>query len=408
MRSRPTFRLAATVSLMMIALGCGVGSGSAHASCNSQGHSGCTGGATGPVAQTYGFNDNALFNPQIPREYFLDKLKSEGASYLRSDINWQFYEPKYKQYDNGYWAQFDRNYQDLLAKGVHEVIILIGTPYWALTPSGRGATSPDGQFRCDGSDHACVAPPDIYQPQIRAEWKAFVRKVVTRYPKAAAIEVWNEPNIQYFWLQKQDPTLYAHLLAATTRAAHHVDPSMPVLAGSTADYVGQSDATNTSADVFLRDIYKAVGSNAFSAISWHFYPCNDGQSVASQGDQLLGALRKVRDSFGDLGKPLWLTEVGASSGNSSCGGPGYGATGQANALVQALDWARSQQKAHDDLPVVLVNELMDEASRPALDVQNASSDNEYGLVAYHYDANTGQTTFVDKPAFAAVHSIIDR
>jgi hypothetical protein len=302
------------------------------------------------------------------------------------------------------WARLDQNYRDLLKIGVRQVITLITTPYWALTLAGRGAQSPDGSFRCDGSSAPCVAPPDIRNPLVRIEWQHFVREVVARYPQAAAVEVWNEPNVQGFWLQPQNPRLYARLLKATTTAVRQVSPTMPVLVGSLGGFVGASTMWNTAADTFLADVYRDAGRASFNAIGWHLYPCNNGQSIEEQGAYLLSALRGVRNAFNDSNKPLWLTETGFTSGsgaNATCGGGSYTEQQQAELLGETLDWAKAQD-AGGDLPVVLVYSLFDVASRQVLTIDNPDGASEYGVVAYHYDPLSGESTFLDKPAFAAV------
>ena len=41
--------------------------------------------------------------------------------------------------------------------------------------------------------------------------------VAQRYPEAAAIEIWNEPNVHWFWRPRPDPARYTELLVEALR-----------------------------------------------------------------------------------------------------------------------------------------------------------------------------------------------
>jgi hypothetical protein len=366
------------------------------------------GAAVDGAGQRYGFNDNSLWNPEVPRNAYLSKLQDAGAKYLRSGINWQWYEPQYKVYNSSFWSIYDRNYADALAVGARQIIILMGTPYWALTADGRGATSPDGTtFRCQSDNGAqCFAPPDVDRADVRAEWQAFVTKVALRYPKAAAIEVWNEPYIQWFWLQRQTPALYGRLLAATAQAIRQANPAMLVLSGSTSNFQGPDTTWNTAEDSFLRTVYAVAGKASFDAIGWHSYPCNfSWEGPTTQLLRDIKKVRAVRHEFADDATPLWMTEVGATTGGGSAGGCGGGQfteSEQASVLGKALDWAKGQNARNHDLPVVVVHTLLNPKPRAILGVSNGDGEGEYGIVAYSYNAATHKTRFRDKPAYPVV------
>ena len=361
---------------------------------------------TAPVpssGQQYGFNDNGLYNQKIPRNVFLDNLQNSGAHYLRHTMSWQDYEPRPGVYDATFFTHPDRDYNDLLARGIQEVIILIGTPSWAVTTFGRGARSADGHFRCDGSNSPCIAPPDINRAQVMTQWQHFVRVVTARYPKAAGIEVWNEPNIQAFWLQQQDPVLYAHILAATSQAAHSVNAKMPVLIGSMANYYGSTTTSTTRTDTFLRTIYRTVGATAFNAIGWHYYPCDDNATEQkARASRFLDGLRAVRDAFHDTSKPFWLTETGATTSGkerANCGQGAFTEQQQSNYIGTILNWTKSQNAQHHDVPIVLIHSLYNGQSRRVISQPNGAGNDEYGLIAYAYDDTTRRTTFQDKAAY---------
>jgi hypothetical protein len=356
--------------------------------------------------QQYGFQDNTLSNKEVPRGTVLGRLQGVGAHYLRQPMSWQSYEPRPGVFNATYFNWHDRDYQDLVARGIHPVITLLGTPNWAVSATSHGLTSSDGRFRCDNSGAPCLAPPDLTRTDVVSEWQHFVRVVTKRYPKAGAIEVWNEPNIQAFWMQNQDPVLYAHLLATTTQAVHGVNPQMPVLTGSTANFYGTSTSKSTAADVFLRTIYKTVGASAFNAIGWHYYPCTDTSSEwTAQATKRLNQLRAVRNNFNDSTKPFWITEMGATtSGNdaANCNQGPFTEQKQSNFLGTMLDWAKGQNANHHDLPVVLLYTLFNTDQRQVMTTPNPVGRFEYGIVAYTYDQTTDRTTVQSKVAYANV------
>jgi putative glycosyl hydrolase len=347
--------------------------------------------------QLRGFSDPGLGNRDLPRSLFMDRLADSGAQLHRIETSWQGYEPRRGHYTSWFWDKHDRDYRDKLKLGVREVIILRGTPYWALTPEGRGSTSPGGIWRCDGSQSPCNAPPNVRDPGIRDAWEHWVREVVSRYPQAAGIEIWNEPNIRWNWYQPQDPALYALMLKSAGEAVRQVNPSMPVVSGGVSSFQGASDADKTSYDEFLRTVYRDAGPDSFSAIGWHAYPCFS-ETYHGNAERQLQVIRQVKREFGDASKPIWLTETGATTGrpeSSNCGAA-FSEPQQHDALEDVLRWAGREQAVSHDLPVVLVHSLFDWG-------KNGSQD--FGVIAWYKDPSNGNVQTRAKPAYPTVRCI---
>jgi hypothetical protein len=352
------------------------------------------------AGQRYGFNDGGLTNGELPRSTFLAGLRDSHATLHRVNINWQGYEFERGKFSSTFWERPDRDYNDELNQGVKQIITLLGAPYWALTPAGRGSTSPGGGWRCDGQrGSTCAAPPNVRDPAIRDAWMNWVRQVVKRYPQAAGIEVWNEPNIRWSWFQDQDPDLYALMVKSASEAVRSVNPKMPVITAGMGPYLGPSNGDLTDYAYMLYRIYEIAGAGSFDAISWHAYACNRSSDRTPHDNvqKHLDVVRGVRNHFGDTNKPLWLTETGAPTGSPQSGACAttFSEAQQRSALTDLLDWTGQQQAVSHDLPVVLVHTLFDKE-------ESGTSDAGYfGSIAWTRDA-AGNVQTREKPAYATL------
>ena len=82
-----------------------------------------------------------------------------------------------------------------------------------------------------------VAQIHMYPPSDPQDYADVAHWITARYgTKLAALEVWNEPNLEEdrFWIAPDEPRAYADLLKATYSAAKAGDPGVPVLAGALA------------------------------------------------------------------------------------------------------------------------------------------------------------------------------
>ncbi len=352
------------------------------------------GPAGAATTQVRGVSDPALTNGNPPRATFLDRLASSGAHAHRVVVSWQWGEPKQGQYSSSYLSRVDQNYRDELNRGVRQVIVLMGTPYWALTPEGKGSASPNGASRCNGGTTACNSPPNVRDPAIMAAWKRWVTTVVNRYPQAVGIEVWNEPNLNWSWFQKQDPALYGLMVKGAWEAARVARSNLPIVTAGLASFHGVSDSTKTNYEDFLRQIYYVGGSKSFDAIGWHGYACNWQASYHDNPARILDVIRKVKSGYGDGAKPTWLTETGATSGqtaSASCN-TSFNEQQQGAAIGDVMDWAWRENAAHHDLPVVMIHSLFD-----------AAGSGDFGLVAWSRNATSGATDTRLKPAYWSLY-----
>jgi hypothetical protein len=172
-------------------------------------------------------------------------------------------------------------------------------PSWALGP----------EFSCNQWAQECRYPPARAH---YADWGSIAAELARRYPDAAGIEVWNEPNLSTFWRPSPNPARYTELLAEAYRAIKAVSPSMPVISGGLANPSGVPGVSVRLTD-FLRAMYRNGSAAVSDGIGVHPYPNSVDSGPGSWFQTTVNTWRAVRNSFGDSGKPFWATELGMST-----------------------------------------------------------------------------------------------
>lgn len=243
-----------------------------------------------PLLPRVGFNNNAVTDKVASPGEAAGLLASVGADIDRVQIRWAQIEPSPGQYR---FATYDRIYKADLARGVKPLFIFAFAPTWA-----NGGV-------CLDLISNCHAPPT------RAHYDDAARTAATiaaRYPKAAGIEIWNEPNTPYFWRPRPDPADYAALLAASYDAIKAVRPRMPVAGGATASGGGGAPGKIRDFD-FLAAMYRSASGAKLDAISMHGYP----DPTAAVAAYRVEAMKRARNELGDPSTLVWVTEVGVST-----------------------------------------------------------------------------------------------
>ena len=140
-------------------------------------------------------------------------------------------------------------------------------------------------------------------------------EIVRRYQgKINTWELWNEPNLNQFWSPQPSAADYVKLARMAYPAIKQANPNSTVLLGGLG---GQGDEVDVASDLFLAKVYQAGGRPFFDAVAVHQYPAINGASDGSRATMTLGDTKRVRavmDAHGDVGRQLWLTEVGAMTG----------------------------------------------------------------------------------------------
>jgi polysaccharide biosynthesis protein PslG len=284
---------------------------------------------------TLGFNDNAVHMNQVPADTDAQLTAQVGGKITRETLDWRWAEPYKGQYR---LADYDALYQADLAQGVKPIFTVAFAPSWALGPESNCNQWQQNCRYLPGSKHI-------------GDWQNFVYMIAKRYPQAAAIELWNEPNLQIFSNGGVDPARYTRVLKAGYSAVKSANPNMTVLAGGLSDNQVTGGGNMSESD-FLTGIYANGGKNSMDGISIHAYPTNayNGTLTLTSLDQA----RTIRASYGDPNKPLWVTEVGVSTTNTA---PGW----QIDEAGQATDtmWFWNTLSVMGDVKAVLFHTLID-------------------------------------------------
>src|SRR3954453_11530936 len=172
-------------------------------------------GRLGPAL--FGFNDNSVLMTQAEPVTAVQRSAAAGANVVRYTVNWDYVEAQQGQWN---WHGYDPLYAAAIDRGIRPILVAGFSPGWARPLD----------LSCGAADRAhCKNPPAT---RFDSAWTNFLTTLVERYPQAAAIEVWNEPNLSNFWEQGPDPERYAHLLNLAYDAIKHAAPSMRVLGGA--------------------------------------------------------------------------------------------------------------------------------------------------------------------------------
>jgi polysaccharide biosynthesis protein PslG len=231
----------------------------------------------------YGFNDHAGLVGELSVAEDAELHRRAGSTLWRVAIDWRFAEPEPDELE---LETHDAIYCEALARGVRPVFHITGAPGWAAEPG-------------DCPVPACIDPP---RSEALGDLRKLAGLVAERYPGAAAIEAWNEPNLATFWTEP-DPEAYAKVLEAIHEGVRATDPTMPVLGGSLSNTT-RTDATRMSYRPFLRRLYAAGGARWMDGLAFHPYPV---EPLGSDRERFTRSMADARRLARD---PIWVTEVG--------------------------------------------------------------------------------------------------
>jgi hypothetical protein len=246
------------------------------------------------------------------------------------------------------WGRYDSDYRSMREEGLSPLIVAIGAPCWAAP----ARTACEAGLR---------GPPD---PSHDADWAEYVRRLTARYPDAAGIEVWNEPNIGPYFSPGPDPVRYTALLKAAYRAVKRVDPKMRVISGGLFAS-SASGGFAISDEQFLAGMYGAGARGYMDGIGAHPYPTTQGGAGGNYDieatEDAIDRLRSIRDAAGDTGIRIWITEMGISTASAPGFPPGESESGQAQELLGLVKFVRND----GHIPVALIHRLIDAPPNPS-------------------------------------------
>ncbi|MDE2596089.1 MAG: hypothetical protein KGL44_04330 [Sphingomonadales bacterium] len=159
---------------------------------------------------------------------------------------------------------------------------------------------------------------NITPPRSTEEWgsfiAAFARALIDRYGIAKVrtwpFEVWNEPNLRFFWTG--DQAQYFAMYKAAAVALKQIDPGLTVGGPATSgtawigDFARYCTENNAPVDFISTHSYAGDRQAEVFGPDIHF-PQNDVIPEA------MGRVRSTIDATGLAGKPLWLSEWSSDS-----------------------------------------------------------------------------------------------
>jgi hypothetical protein len=263
--------------------------------------------SVGPGVLRTGLNDPHLLEASLAgeRSRRLDEIRRAGATWVRVDVQWEDLQPtEHGPFDRGFLHAMDGLVAAVAQRGLRAILILERPPCWAVRRGalcGTRGNSPPANPRDYGNVLATLASRYAAQPVV---W-----------------EMWNEPNLDYFFASPDNARDYTALIRVAYPMAKAAAPSVTFLAG----------ALSLADDDFLESMYRHGAKGHFDAVSVHPYSSGVIYDASPYGLRIgVPATRDTMVAHGD-DKPIWLTEFGWSS---AAGGT---EEAQARRLAQAYD-----------------------------------------------------------------------
>jgi hypothetical protein len=316
----------------------------------------------------------------------LDQARLAGARYVRVDVGWSTLMPERRgKLDRRYLRRIDRVVRMANRRQLELILTFWTTPCWASSAPDHLKDGCRGAWWDRGVER--------YPPRRAADYARSLARLVERYDgRVEAWEVWNEPNLEDFFVSGRPAADYARLLRAAYPAAKRAHHGTTVLGGSLAD----ADFS------FTRALFRHGVRNRFDAWSIHPYthdnsPLHPGGRYGRKKSFVRGipAVRRVLEGNGDR-EPLWLTEFGWSTCTvrnhpdpwENC------VSEEAQARYLTLAYGLMQRWAYVDVGVWF--KLLNGGTNPADRIQN------YGLLRVNGSPKPAYGAFV--VAAASVHA----
>lgn len=230
----------------------------------------------------------------------MQAMSANGVASLRILVNWAAVEHTQGVRD---WSYYDDLIGRSAAAGLQPLPLLLGVPTWISDRPSR---------------------PPIYTESQRAAWLSFTQALGERYgPKGLFWrqhpgipakplkdwEVWNEPNLVGFWgNQRPNPRDYVDLLRLTRSGLRAANAKARIAIGGI--YPPVRKRYGISMQKFLGRLYRVKGARkAFDAFALHPYAGNPKGVIL-----LSRKARELMDSHRDRRTPIWITELGWTTG----------------------------------------------------------------------------------------------
>ncbi len=229
----------------------------------------------------------------------LQLVREMGAPTIVELFPWAYVERAPGEYD---WTHADRVIQHAQNQGLQVIARLGLVPDWARPPV-----------------HERVTTLTYLDEEHFADFAAFVEAFTARYAgTVVGVIIWNEPNLSLEWGGRApDPAAYVELLRLAYSAAHAANSQIVVLGGALAPTLEPEGSGAGMNDLrYLERMYQGGARPYFDALAVHAYgftaPPDDPPAPDKLNFRRVELLRAVMARYGDVGKPIVITESGWS------------------------------------------------------------------------------------------------
>ncbi len=213
----------------------------------------------------------------------MDLIRDAGLQLVRFGLNWNSVETAPGELHDGWLDRYQRLFDMLDERGLMAMpIIYNGSPAWA------NGCIPPNPFVPDWWRECWSAP--ARDEKLVQSWGRFA---ASRFPEIRYWQVGNEPNLDFFW-SGIDPKLYADHLKAIALGIWYENPDAIIIAAGIC----------CNGLEFFTQLYE-FGFGLYHDVNAIHYPYTE------QPSQFLGKYLAVMRDYGDAGRPIWSSEMGA-------------------------------------------------------------------------------------------------
>ncbi|MBK5218425.1 MAG: hypothetical protein JJE35_01365 [Thermoleophilia bacterium] len=272
------------------------------------------------------------------------RLQRGRVGAIRIPVPWSAIQTKEGTPD---WSTVDALVGAAATVGIDVLPFISGAPPWAVATDKTVSSQPPMTL-------------PVKTAAQRVAWTSFLTQAVERYGPGGTFwaenptlpvrpvhswQIWNEQNFFYF-VARPNPADYGKLVKISDTAISAVDPAAKIVLGGLFAWPKQARSkvkplkAYYAAD-FLQRMYRATPGikSRFEAVALHPYT-SIYQSLTPQIEEV----REALEASGDASVPLWITELGWSSGPKSAGNSfAKGPQGQAQQLKGAFNLLRAQR-----------------------------------------------------------------
>ena len=228
--------------------------------------------------------------PEKLDQQAIDMLHAGGFRYANIWIEWSRVEQQKGRYD---FSLYERYVARLQTKGLRPIFTFCFGNF--LYCEGK----PTNLTEC-----ICDDPLNTEQQRVAfANFAAAAAKHFTFKSTGAIFELWNEPNLEFFWMGKPNPAEFTAFAIRAADAMHHADPNAVVVGPGSSR--GITD--------FVEKVFQLGILNHIDGVSHHFYTGLPPEANSSS----IMTLRELVDRYQPKGKRLPI--IDSESGYGSFG-----------------------------------------------------------------------------------------